>query len=152
MSNVKAKTPYGELTIDQLAEIQPGMATLMKEVGERFTETYYAARGGNWKLAAHHLNQLRFAFRTAKVTRPKFADDLTAFDKEYLTPIFKAIRDQNWLEFESAFRKGEAGSDIYHDKKGYPYIRYTLPKEPPSNLHRGPMSEFKRDSASSPGP
>jgi len=148
MSDVKAKTPHGEMSLDQLADIQPGMATLMKEVGERFTETYYAAKGGNWKLAAHHLNQLRFAFRTAKVTRPKFADDLAAFDQEYLTPIFRAIRDQNWAEFESAFRKGEAGSDIYHDKRGYPHIRYTLPKETPSNLHRGPPNEFKREAVS----
>jgi hypothetical protein len=148
VSDGRVKTPYGEMTIDQLAEIQPGMATLMKEVGERFTETYYAAKGGNWKLAAHHLNQLRFAFRTAKVTRPKFADDLTSFDQEYLTPIFKAIRDQSWAEFEPAFRKGEVGSDIYHDKRGYPHIRYVLPKEPPSNLHRGPPAEFKRESPS----
>ena len=151
MSDVRAKTPHGEITIDQLADIQPGMATLMKEVGERFTETYYSAKGGNWKLAAHHLNQLRFAFRTAKVTRPKFTDDLAAFDQEYLTPIFKAIRDQDWMEFESVFRKGEIGSDLYHDKRGYPHIRYNLPKEPPSNLYRGPPTDFKRDAVSSDG-
>ena len=115
MDESKAKTPYGEMTVDQLASIQPGMGALMKEVGERFTQTYYAARGGNWKLAAHHLNQLRAAFRTGKVTRPKFTEDLAAFDLEYLTPIFKAIHDQNWSEFESAFERGEAGSDAYHD-------------------------------------
>jgi hypothetical protein len=149
VSDVKAKTPYGEMTIDQLADIQPGMATLMKEVGERFTETYYAAKGGNWKLAAHHLNQLRFVFRTAKVTRPKFADDLTAFDQEYLTPIFKAIRDQNWAEFEAAFRRGEVGSDTYHDKRGYPHIRYVLPNEGLSNLYRGAPEKFNRDAATS---
>ena len=145
MSEVKAKTPHGEMTFDQLAEIQPGMAAMMKEVGDRYTLTYYAAKGGNWKLAAHHLNQLRAAFRTAKVTRPKFAEDLTAFDKEYLQPIFKAIHDKDWPQFEAAFKKGEAGSDMYHDKRGYPYIRYTLPKDVPSNLHLGPPEEFKRD-------
>ena len=70
MDEVKAKTPHGEMTIDQLAEIQPGMAAVMKVVGERYTLAYYAARGGNWKLAAYHLNQLRGAFKNAKVTRP----------------------------------------------------------------------------------
>jgi hypothetical protein len=145
MSEAKAKTPHGEMTIDQLAEIQPGMAALMKEVGERYTNTYYAAKGGNWKLAAHQLNQLRTAFRTAKVTRPKFADDLAAFDKEYLQPIFKAIHDRDWEAFERAFANGEEGSDIYHDKRGYPYVRYLLPKDPPSNLHLGPPENFKRE-------
>ncbi len=144
MSEPKA-TPHGEMTIEQLAEIQPGMAALMKVVGDRFTETYYAAKGGNWKLAAYHLNQLRAAFRTAKVTRPKFAEDLTAFDQEYLTPIFKAIHDQSWEEFEKTFRKGETGSDFYHDKRGYPHIRYVLPQEAPSNLYRGPPEKFRRE-------
>ncbi len=149
MSEVKAKTPHGEMTIDQLAEIQPGMAAIMKEVGERYTQTYYAAKGGNWKLAAHHLNQLRAQFRTGKVTRPKFADDLAAYDKDYLQPIFKAIHNQDWKEFEAAFRRGEVGSDLYHDKRGYPHVRYVLPKDAPSNLYLGPLDQFKRDSEKS---
>jgi hypothetical protein len=145
MDEMKAKTPHGEMTIDQLAEIQPGMAAIMKAVGERYTLTYYAAKGGNWKLAAYQLNQLRAAFRTSKVTRPKFADDLAAFDKEYLQPIFKAIHDQNWTEFEAAFRRGELGSDFYHEKRGVSYIRYTLPDQVPSNLFQGPPESFRRE-------
>jgi hypothetical protein len=145
MEDVKAKTPYGEITLDQLAEIQPGIGSLMKDVGDRFTRTYYAAKGGNWKLAAYELNMLRFAFRTAKVTRPKFAEDLTAFDAEFLQPIFKAIHDQDWGKFEEAFFAGEVGSDKYHDKRGYPHIRYVLPKEPQTNLFQGPPEKFTRE-------
>jgi hypothetical protein len=145
MSEVKAKTPHGEITIDQLAEVQPGMASIMKEAGQRFTQTYYAAKGGNWKLAAHHLNQLRVAFRIGRTTRPKFAEDLTAFDREYLLPIFKAIHEKDWKQFEATFRKGEMGSDLYHDKRGYPHIRYLLPKEPPSDLYLGPPEQFERE-------
>lgn len=144
VSEIKAKTPHGEITIDQLAEIQPGMAALMKEVGERYTQTYYAAKGGNWKLAAHQLNQVRAAFRTAKTTRPKYAEDLATYDKEYLLPIFQAIHDANWERFENAFRNGELGSDVYHDKRGYPHIRYVLPKDPPANLYLGPPERFRR--------
>ena len=147
MDEVKAKTPQGEMTVDQLAEIQPGMAAVMKVVGERYTLTYYAAKGGNWKLAAYQLNQLRAAFRTAKVTRPKFAEDLTTFDKEYLQPIFKAIHDQNWDEFEASFKRGELGSDFYHEKRGVSYIRYTLPAQVSSNLYHGPPESFQRESA-----
>ena len=145
MSEIKAKTPHGDITIDQLGAIQPGMAALMKEAGDRFTQTYYAAKGGNWKLAAHHLNQVRASFRTAKVTRPKYTEDLAAFDSEYLLPIFQAIHDQDWDKFEVAFRKGEVGSDIYHDKRGYPHIRYVLPEDYPTNLYLGPPDKFHRD-------
>jgi len=149
MSEARAKTPYGEMTIDQLAEIQPGMAAIMKVAGDRYSQTYYAAKGGNWKLAAYQLNQLRAAFRTAKVTRPKFADDLEAFDKEYLQPIFKAIHEKNWDQFEASFRRGELGSDLYHDKRGVSYIRYKLPDEVTSNLHHGPPENFRREGGKS---
>lgn len=144
MSEIKAKTPQGEISLDQLASIQPGMAALMEEAGERYTHAYYAAKGGNWKLAAHHMNGLKRAFRTATLTRPKYADDLAKFDIEYLTPIFKAIHDKDWREFEWAFKNGEVGSDTYHDKWGFTHIRYLLPKEPPSNLYLGPPEKFMR--------
>jgi hypothetical protein len=144
MSEMKAKTPHGEMTLDQLAEIQPGMASIMKDVGDRYTRTYYAAKGGNWKLAAYELNMVRFAFKTARVTRPKFAEDLAAFDSEYLLPVFKAIHERDWKQFEEAFGRGEKGSDVYHDKRGYPHIRYVLPKDPPSNLYQGPPEKFRR--------
>ena len=140
----KTNAPGGEMTVDQIARIQPGMSVLMKEVGERYTKAYHSARGGNWKMAAHQLNQLRAAFRTAKVTRPKYADDLDAFDRDYLQPIFKAIHDQDWKQFEAAFERGEEGSDLYHDKRGFPYIRYVLPRDPPSDLYLGPPEKFRR--------
>lgn len=145
MSEGDAKQPLEGMTLGQLAEIQPGMGAIMKEVGERYTQAYYAAKGGNWKLAAHQLNQVRTAFRTGKVTRPKYAEDLAAYDREYLTPIFKAIHDQDWDEFEGAFRHGIEGSDSYHDRRGYPYVRYVLPDDPPSNLYLGQPEKFKRE-------
>ncbi|MBI3841159.1 MAG: hypothetical protein HY297_04295 [Thaumarchaeota archaeon] len=144
---IKAKTPHGEMTVDQLAEIQPGMATIMKEVGERYGACYHAAKGGNWKLASYHLNMVRVAFKTAKVTRPKFLDDLNAFDSEYLLPVFKAIQAQDWKAFEEAFHKGMEGSDVYHDKRGYPYVRFVLPSKAPENLYLGPPEKFKREAA-----
>jgi hypothetical protein len=35
-----------------LANIQPGVGTVMMEYSARWTNTYYAAKGGNWDLAA----------------------------------------------------------------------------------------------------
>ncbi|HYC26795.1 MAG TPA: hypothetical protein VEB67_02090 [Nitrososphaerales archaeon] len=145
MSEPRAKTPHGEMSLDQLAEIQPGMAALMKDVGDRYTRTFYAAKGGNWKLAAYELNMVRTAFRNAKVTRPKYAEDLAEFDKEFLHPVFEAIQSKDWKAFVEAFEKGEVGSDVYHDKRGFPHIRYVLPRDPPSNLYQGPPESFKRE-------
>ena len=46
------RTKHGELTLDQIAELQPGLGTLMRDISDRYWIAYYAAKGGNWKLAA----------------------------------------------------------------------------------------------------
>ena len=146
-AEIKAKTRHGEMTIDQLAEIQPGMAQIMQAVAHDYYYAYYSAKGGNWKLAAHELSLIRAEFRTAKVTRPKYAGDIDAFDAEYLVPILKAIQVKDWGECEKAFKRGSEASDKYHDKFGFNYIRFVLPKEPPSDLHLGAVDGFSRENA-----
>jgi hypothetical protein len=150
-SEIRGKTPHGEITIDKLAEIQPGMSWVMREVSARFYYAYYAAKGGNWSLADHELNGVRTAFKIAKVTRPKFAQDLDAFDSRFLVPIFEAVREKDWEKFADAFENGVEPSDEYHDKTGNPFIRFVLPKEPPSGLHFGPMEKFRRERGGSAG-
>ncbi len=125
------RTKHGELSLEQLAEVQPGMARLMKEIGERYHILYYAAKGGNWMLAAHELSQVMSLMRAGVTLRPKFAEDLNSFIKQYLTPIMDAIRAKDWKRFEEAYKNGMDGSNVFHGKYGYGYIRYVLPKNPP---------------------
>ena len=40
-------TKHGDLTLDQLAELQPGLGTLMRDISDRYWILYYAAQGGN---------------------------------------------------------------------------------------------------------
>jgi len=146
-SEIKAKTKHGEMTIDQIAEIQPGMAKIMQAISHDYSYAYYAAKGGNWRLAAHELSLVRTEFRTAKVTRPKYAEELDVFDAECLVPILKAIQNEDWGACEEAFEKGIEGSDKYHDKHGCNYIKFVLPREPPADLHLGPTESFRREKA-----
>ena len=64
------RTKHGELTLDQIAELQPGLGQLMPLMSERYWICYYAAKGGNWALAAYQLNGLRSLFKKANTTRP----------------------------------------------------------------------------------
>jgi hypothetical protein len=146
----KAKTKHGEMTIEQLAEIQPGMAKIMQAVAHDFC-AYHAAKGGNWMLAAHELSLVRAEFRTAKVTRPKYAEELDAFDVECLVPILKAIQNADWGACEEAFEMGIESLDKHHDKHRYNYIKFILPKDPPTDLHLGPTSSFSRERAKAGG-
>src|ERR1700751_752971 len=96
------KTRHGELTLEELAEAQPGMARLMKEVGERYHVLYYAAQAGNWELAQHELNVIISILKTGSKLRPKYSHDLTSFTKLHLNEIGEKIHQRDWKEFEAA--------------------------------------------------
>lgn len=131
---IVVKTKHGELTLEQLAETQPGMARLMKEVGDRYHILYYAAKGGNWKLAKHELNTIISIFKVASTLRPKYSQDLTIFTQSHLNKIGEMIQQENWKEFEDAYGKGIDEANKLHEKYGYEYIRYVLPNNPPVQL------------------
>ncbi len=128
---IMIKTKHGDLSLDQLAEVQPGMARLMKEVGERYHILYYAAKGGNWQLAKHQLSQVISLHKAGAILRPKYAPDLTTFIQNYLNPIGDAIASKDWKKFDELYHKGIEGSNVLHEKYNYGYIRYVLPKNPP---------------------
>jgi hypothetical protein len=145
MSEAGEKYPQGGAAPSNPAQAQPGMGQLMREVSRSYYYAYYAAKYGNWRLAAHQLGQMRGYFRTAKAVRPKYASDLDEFDRTYVVPILKAIQAKDWTGFESAYSNGIEGSDFFHMKYGYDYIKFILPESPPSDLHLGPPEEMKRE-------
>ncbi len=139
------KTKHGELSLEQLAEAQHGMAHLMKEVGERYHVLYYAGKALNWKLAQYQLNQVIALFRIGATLRPKFTEDLNGFVKTHFHPMSEAIRAQDWRRFEEAFKKGIQASDQFHEKYGYGYIHFVLPKNPPEMYNLTPRSDQVND-------
>ena len=132
------KTRHGELTLEELAEAQPGMARLMKEVGERYHVLYYAAQAGNWELAQHELNVIISILKTGSKLRPKYSHDLTNFTKSHLNEIGEKIHQRDWKEFEAACLKGIEEANKFHEKYGYGFIHYVLPKRPPESYSLAP--------------
>ncbi len=141
---IAGKTKHGEITIDQLAQIQPGMARLMDEISRRFSYLYYAAKGGNWPMAKHQYNETISIMNIVKVTRPKYVQDIEAFEKHHLSPILDAIEHKDWKEFGPAYKRAVEGSDFYHDKYNYSYIRFVIPSKPPEHMDFGPPEKFSR--------
>ncbi len=133
------KTKHGELTLDQLAEVQPGMDRLMKEIGERYHILYFAAKGGNWKLAQHELKQIVSLMKAGGTLRPKYSHDITSFIQTHLNPISDTIEAREWKTFETAYKKGIDESNKLHEKYGYGFIRYVMPKNPPETYDLNPQ-------------
>ena len=121
-----------------LAEIQPGLGTIMIEYSTRYTTAYYAAKGGNWDLAAYQIKEALEIQEVGETTRPARAQALKAFEKNYLEPLNEAIKAKDFKKFDKAFKDGIQGCNTCHIGQGFPYIKYQLPKAAISPLAMKP--------------
>lgn len=139
------RTRHGELSLDQLAELQPGLGQLMPQISQRYWILYYAARGGNWALAHYQLRGIRGLMRIGETTRPKMAKFLRAFQEGHLGAIEKAIEARDWADFEKAYGEGIKGANSYHATTGHPEVVWQLPPTPPEHLVLTPIQEGKSE-------
>jgi len=133
-SRVRAATKHGTLTVDALADLQPGMARLMDELSRRYWALYYAAKAGNWPLAAYMVRESEKLLEVAATVRPKYAADLAAFRTDVFEPLERAVASRDVERFETVYRSGIAESDRYHVKYAKGFIRFRLPDRPPDWL------------------
>jgi hypothetical protein len=135
---IVVKTKHGELTLEQLAEVQPGLARLMKEIGDRFHVLYHAAKGGNWKLAEHEHKVTISILRVGSTLRPKFHEDITGFIQSHLHPLGESIKAKDWAGFEHCYKNAVDQTNKLHEKYGYGFIHYKLAKNPPEYYDLSP--------------
>jgi hypothetical protein len=124
--------------LKSLADIQPGVGTVMIEYSTRYTNMFYAAKGGNWGLADYMLKEAREIQEVGETTRPGRASGLKAFEQAYLDPLEKTIKAKDIKAFTTAFNRGIEGCNGCHVSNGFPFIKYQLPKAPLSPLSNKP--------------
>lgn len=136
-----ADDPRGKepaLSVEQIAQLLPGTGELMASVGIAWWKCAYAARGGNWDLAAYFARRVRGLQRKLAVVRPKYAEDLAAFERDLLAPLLSALDAHDGPVFERVFAAATDRANELHVKWAKPYIRWVLPGEAPSDLELGP--------------
>ena len=55
MDEPVGKTKHGELTLDEIAGLQPGMSEWMLALAHRTHVMYFACKAGNWDLGLYQL-------------------------------------------------------------------------------------------------
>jgi hypothetical protein len=128
----------GELTVEEIAELLPGTGEIMASVGACWWKCAYAARGGNWPLAAYFVRRVRSLQRKLAAVRPKYSGDLAAFEEQHIAPALAACDAGDHRAFDRAFAEATDKANELHVKWAKPYIRWTLPDEPPRDLDLGP--------------
>jgi hypothetical protein len=119
-----------EEQVQRLNDIQPGLGTVMIEYSTRYTNMFYAAKGGNWDLAAYQLKEALEIQEVGETTRPARAPALKAFESAFLDPIADTIAAQDFKAFKAAFKAGINGCNDCHAAQGFPFIKYELPSAP----------------------
>lgn len=127
-----------EEQLKTLAELQPGLGTVMMEYSTRYTNMYYAAKGGNWDLAAYQHKEALEIQEVGETTRPARAAGLKAFETAYLVPLDAAIKAKDFGTFDKTFKAGILGCNGCHTAQGFPFIKYELPGAAPSPLSTMP--------------
>ena len=136
---IVGRTKHGKLTLDELAELQPGLGQLMPLVSERYWTLYYAAKGGNWGLADYELRGLRNLWQKMSTTRPKYKSMLDNFARMVFDPLEKQITAKDFAAFEKTYRDGIDRANKMHVATDHPEIVWKLPPSPPQHLALGPQ-------------
>jgi hypothetical protein len=123
-----------DLTIDELASMQPGMDRLMAEVGTRTHRLYYAAQAGNWRLAEYFYRSIVKQLRLCASSRPKYAEEMDTFLGEDSPPVRDAIKAGDGAAFDAAYTRWIARANELHGVFGKPWIRWQTPRTAPEEF------------------
>ena len=123
-----------DLTLDELARMQPGMDRLMAEVGPRVHRMYYAAKAGNWPLAAYFCKSVVKQLQLSVQSRPKYDPEMSDYLRDDYAPVSAAIKAQDVAAFETAYQRMVERANELHGVFGKPFIVWRTPDAPPDDL------------------
>ena len=116
--------------IDDIKGVIPKFAIPMREVGDRFQDMYFAAKEGNWGLAAYMSKYMNGAMSPASLTKPAEYGLWKSFYDDTFAPVNKAIQAQDWKAFEKEYTSVISSCNGCHVGMGYGFIKVIKMKTP----------------------
>jgi hypothetical protein len=116
--------------IDELKGALPKFAIPMREVGDRFQNIYFAAKNGNWALAAYMAKYMNGSMNPASVTKPAEYKVWKSFYDDTFAPVNKAIQAKDVKGFEKAYTAVISDCNACHQGMGYGFIKVVKMKTP----------------------
>jgi hypothetical protein len=119
--------------LDAIKAVLPKFAIPMREVGDRFQNMYFAAKGGNWALAAYMSKYMNGAMNPAMLTKPAEYPMWKSFYEGAFAPVNKAIQGKDFKAFETAYTEVTKSCNGCHQAMGYGFIQVTKLNAPADN-------------------
>jgi len=131
-----AAAPAADVTksIADIKAVLPKFAIPMREVGDRFDNMYFAAKGGNWALAAYMSKYMNGAMNPASLTKPDEYGAWKSFYTGGFDPINKAIAAKDFAAFDKSFSEVIDKCNACHSATGYKFIKLVKPTVP-TDIH-----------------
>ncbi|UCE87312.1 MAG: hypothetical protein JSU66_06200 [Deltaproteobacteria bacterium] len=127
-----------DMAIDEIAMLQPGLARIMPEIGNRTWKLYYAARAGNWDNARWQWKETKKLFEVCACTRPKHEEAIEEFLAKNWSTLEAPIANRDLDAFLAAYDEIVEAANSWHVQKDVGHIRWKVPSEPPPDLDLTP--------------
>lgn len=134
VNTMKFFSGKGEMAIDEMAMIQPGLGRIMPEIGNRTWKLYYAGKAENWPNAMYQWKECKKLFELGQYTRPKHEEAIEEYLRDNWKPIEAAIKSEDLEAFLKAMDECVDAANAWHEKKDKPYIRWKMPDHPPPDI------------------
>ncbi|WP_342616755.1 hypothetical protein [Rhodoferax sp. GW822-FHT02A01] len=116
--------------LDALKAAIPKFAIPMREVGDRFQNIWFAAKDGNWALAAYMSKYMNGSLNPAKLTKPDEYAIWKKFYEEKFANVNDKIMAKDFEGFDAAYTKAIADCNGCHKKMDYGFIKVVKMKTP----------------------
>ena len=130
--------------VEALEGLVPDQAHIMADVGEHFTNLWFAGRAENWPLADFYLaetkSHLHWAVRRIPIRKDNQGNEvnlvniLEAFENSQLTELKQAIDGKDRAAFERVYRTSLEMCYSCHKASDKPYLRPRIPDEPETRI------------------
>jgi hypothetical protein len=116
--------------LNDVINVLPKFAIPMREVGDRFQNMYFAAKGGNWGLAYYMSKYMNGAMNPARLTKPQEYELWKSFYTETFAPVNQAIYAKDFAAFEKEYTAVVKACNQCHAGMGYAFIQVVKQKSP----------------------
>jgi len=125
--------------VARLKGVVPDQAHAMADVGQHFTNLWFAGQSENWPLAQFFLDETKSHLRWAVRIIPKRKDAegreidlqaiLTALETSTLKDLDATIKEKSRANFEAKYKSQLEGCMSCHKASNKPYLRLRLPEK-----------------------
>jgi hypothetical protein len=131
------QAPAAAGDIAHLQQVLPTQSHTMKDVGDFWTNLWFAAQKKNWPLATYFFTEARQAVRWTVLIRPvrqlpgggtvDIKGQFDAIDPTAFAFVQLALEDQDSAAFADAYKQALTACQSCHAAAGLPFLRPTIP-------------------------